>query len=108
LGVPIAAINEGHYWTLRGRPRKGRRNLAACVEIDLICWSGVRPTIWPIVPAFNDDEECGAVGGMRMAGETGVNRKKPAVVPHCSTDTIHVLTRHQTRDADVRSRLLTA
>jgi hypothetical protein len=45
----------------------------------LVSFGGVRPsplgtsaTVWPLVPASDDDDECEAVGGLRIAGETEV------------------------------------
>jgi hypothetical protein len=52
-----------------------------------ICgWSGVESTItkatkWPIVPALDDDDEwCGALGGMLYRGNR-ITRRKPTWVP---------------------------
>jgi hypothetical protein len=45
---------------------------------------GRSATIWPIVPAPNnddDDDECGAVGGMRIGRGNQSNRRKPAPMP---------------------------
>jgi hypothetical protein len=52
---------------------------------------GVRPgplgtsaTVWPIVPApDDDDDECGAVGGMRIGRGNRSTRRKLPPVPLC-------------------------
>jgi hypothetical protein len=48
---------------------------------------GTSATIWPIVPALDneddDDDECGAVGGMRIGRGNHSTRRKPAPVPLC-------------------------
>jgi hypothetical protein len=50
-------------------------------RVLLVSWGGVRlsplgtsATIWPIVPA--PDDECGAVGGMRIAKGTEVKKER--------------------------------
>jgi hypothetical protein len=55
-----------------------------------------------------DDDECGAVGGMRIGRGNPSSRRKPAPVPLCSPQIPHDLTRARTRAAAVVSRRLTA
>jgi hypothetical protein len=57
---------------------------------------------------IDDDEECGAVGGMRIGGGNRNTSKKTAPVPLYSPQTPHDLTWARTRAAAVRSRRLTA
>jgi hypothetical protein len=47
---------------------------------------------WRIVPAPDDNDECGAVGGMIGRGNRST-RKKPAPVPICPPQFSHYLTR---------------
>jgi hypothetical protein len=43
---------------------------------------GTSATNWPIVPApDDDDDECGAVGGMRIGRGNRNTRREPALVP---------------------------
>jgi hypothetical protein len=44
---------------------------------------GTSATNWPFIPAPDDDEECGAVGGMRIGRGNQSNRRKSALVPLC-------------------------
>jgi hypothetical protein len=71
-------------------------------------WVETESTIWPIVPALDDDDECGAVGGMRTGRETRSTRRKPAPVSLCPPQIPHDLTWDRTRAAAVGSRRLTA
>jgi hypothetical protein len=43
---------------------------------------GTSATNWPVVPA-PDDDECGAVGGMRIGSGNRSTRRKPDPVPLC-------------------------
>jgi hypothetical protein len=54
-----------------------------------------------------DDDECGAVGGMRIGRETRSNWRTPAPVPLCPPQIPHDLTWDRTRAATVGSRLVT-
>jgi hypothetical protein len=70
---------------------------------------GTSATNWPILPApDDDDDECGAVGGMRIGRGNRSIRRKPALVPHCQPQIPHDLTWGRTRAAAVGSRRLTA
>jgi hypothetical protein len=75
-------------------------------------WVHLVPTNWPIVPGPNvnddDDDECGAVGGMRIDKGNWSTWGKPAPVPLCSPQIPHGLTWARTRAAVVGSRWLTA
>jgi hypothetical protein len=54
------------------------------------------------------DNECGAVGGMRIGRGSRSTRRKPAPAPLCPPQIPHDLTRPRTRIAAVGSRQLTA
>jgi hypothetical protein len=56
----------------------------------------------------DDDDECGAVGGMKIARGNGSTRREPASVPLCSPQIPYDLTWARTRAAAVGSRRLTA
>jgi hypothetical protein len=62
---------------------------------------GTAATVWPIVPAADDDDDCGAIGGMR------IGRGKPAAVPLCPPQIPHDLIWARNRAAAVESRRLT-
>jgi hypothetical protein len=62
-------------------------------QFFLVSWGGVRLSplgtltiVWPIVPAQDDDDECGEVGGIRI-GRNRSTRRKPALVPLCPPQT---------------------
>jgi hypothetical protein len=57
---------------------------------------GTSATIWPIVPA-PDDDECGAVGGMRIGRGSRRTRRKPAPASLCPSQIPHDLTWDRTR-----------
>jgi hypothetical protein len=59
-------------------------------------------------PRMIDDDECGAVGGMRIDRENRSTRRKPVPVPHCPPQIPHDLTWARTRIATVGSRRLIA
>jgi hypothetical protein len=54
-----------------------------------------------------DDDDCGAIGGMRIGRENRSTRRKPAPVPLCPSQIPHDLTRARTRAAAVGIRRLT-
>jgi hypothetical protein len=58
-------------------------------------------------PRMIDDDECGAVGGMRIGRGNRSTRRKPASLPLCPPK-IHYLTWVQTQAAAVGSQRLTA
>jgi hypothetical protein len=69
---------------------------------------GTSATNWFIAPPrMMDDDECGAVGGMRIGRGNRNTRRKPAPVPLCP-QIPHDSTWARTRAAAVGSRLLTA
>jgi hypothetical protein len=79
----------------------------------LVSWAGATlspfcksATIWPIVPA-PDDDECAADGGMIGRGNWSTQRK-PAPVSLCLPQIPHDLTQTQTYTATVGSQQLTA
>jgi hypothetical protein len=61
-------------------------------------------TIWSIVPAPDDNDECGALGGMRIGRGNQSTRRKLAQVPLCPPQIPHDLTWARTRAAAVGSR----
>jgi hypothetical protein len=56
----------------------------------------------------DDDDECGALGGMRIGRGDRSSRRKPAPVPLCPPQIQHDLTWARTRGAAVGSRRLKA
>jgi hypothetical protein len=62
---------------------------------------------WPIVLS-PDDDECGAVGGMRIDRRNRSTRRKSAAMSLCPPQISHYLTWDRTRAAAVDRRLLTA
>jgi hypothetical protein len=75
-----------------------------------VSWGGVRlsplataATNWPIVPAPGDNE-CGAVGGMRIGGGNRCTRRTRASVPLCPPQIPRDLAWARTRAAAVGSR----
>jgi hypothetical protein len=59
-------------------------------------------------PRMINDDDYGAVGGMRVGRGNRSTRKKPAPVPLCPPQIPHDLTWDRTRDAAVGSQRLTA
>jgi hypothetical protein len=57
---------------------------------------------------MTDDDECGAVGGMKIGRGNRNTRRKPAQVQLCPPQILHDLTWDRTRAAAVGSRRLTA
>jgi hypothetical protein len=55
----------------------------------------------------HDDDDCGAIGGMRIGRGNRSTRRKPALAPLCPPQIPHDLIRATTRAAVVRSRRLT-
>jgi hypothetical protein len=56
----------------------------------------------------DDDDDYGAVGGMRIGTGNRSTRRKPAPVPHCPPQIPHDLTWDRTQAAAVGSQRLTA
>jgi hypothetical protein len=84
------------------------------VGLSLLSWSRVRlsplgtsATVWPIVPAI-DDDEYGSVGGMIIGSENRSARRKRAPVPLRPPQIPHDLTWDRTRAAAVGNLHLTA
>jgi hypothetical protein len=70
---------------------------------------GTSNTNLPIVPApDDDDDECGAVGGMRIVRGNRSTRRKPAPVPLCPPQIPLDLTCALTCSALVGNQSLTA
>jgi hypothetical protein len=59
-------------------------------------------------PRMVDENDCGAVGGMRIARGNRSTRRKPARMPLCPPQIPHDVTWARTRAASVGSRQLTA
>jgi hypothetical protein len=79
-----------------------------CFFFNFLGWGGVRlsplgtsATNWPIVSA--PDDECGAVGGMRIDRRNRSVRRRPAPVPLCPPQIPHDVTWARIRTAAVRS-----
>jgi hypothetical protein len=69
------------------------------MDFFLVSWGGVRlsplgtsATNWPIVPAPMMDDECGAVGGMRIGRGNRSTQRKPASVQLCPSQILRDLT----------------
>jgi hypothetical protein len=99
----LSWISKVHYRDHKGQPLD---------PSFLVCWSGVRlsplGTSATYQPRMRDDDECGAVGGMRIGRGNRTTRRKPAPVPLCPPQIPHDLTCARTRAAAVGSRRLTA
>jgi hypothetical protein len=68
-----------------------------------------RPLIGQLYqPRMIDDDECGAVGGMRVGRGNRSTRRQPAPLPPCPPQIPHDLTWVRTRAAAVGNRRLTA
>jgi hypothetical protein len=52
----------------------------------------------------DDGDECGAVGGMIIGRGNRSILRKPAPMPHCLPQTLHILKGHRTQVALVESR----
>jgi hypothetical protein len=50
-------------------------------------------TVWPTLPAPNDDDDCGAIGGMKIGRGNRSIWRKAAAVPICSPQISHDPTR---------------
>jgi hypothetical protein len=81
-----------------------------CFFFSFLVWGETTSaTNWPIVPASDDDDdERGAVGGMRIGrGNRGI-RRKPAPVPLCPQQFPHKMTCARTRATALGSGRLIA
>jgi hypothetical protein len=93
--------------------KQGPLSLGVVYFLFLVSWGGVRlsplgtvATVWPIVPA-PDDDHCGAIRGMRIGRGNRSTRRNPAPVPLCPPQIPHDLTWARTQDPTVGSRRLT-
>jgi hypothetical protein len=59
-------------------------------------------------PRMIDDDDCGAIGGMRFGRGNRSTRRKPTPAPLCQPQILHDQTRTRIRAAAVGSRRLTA
>jgi hypothetical protein len=85
------------------------------VSLSFLRWGGVRlsplgtsATNWLIVPAPDDRDECGAVGGMRIDRRNRSTPRKPVPMPLSLPKTPHYLTWARTRAVAVGSRQRTS
>jgi hypothetical protein len=67
----------------------------------------LRPPFWPTVPAPHDND-CGAIGGMRIGRGNQSTQRKPVPVPLCPPQMPHALTWAWTKAATVGRWRLTA
>jgi hypothetical protein len=68
---------------------------------------GTAATLWPTV-AVPDDDDCEAIGGMRIVKGNRSTWRKPVPMPLCPPQIPYDLTRGRTRTAAVGGRRLTA
>jgi hypothetical protein len=96
--------------------------LPACVTVRSACyfrsnylffmgWDWVHSVLRPLFgllyqPQTIDDDDCGAIGGMRVDRGNRSTRRKPVPVPHCPPQIPHDLTWARTRAAAVGSQRL--
>jgi hypothetical protein len=74
-----------------------------------LCPLGMSATVGLLYqPLMIDDDDYGAVDGMRIGRGNRSTRKKPAPVPRCPPQIPHALTWDQTRATTVESQRLTA
>jgi hypothetical protein len=59
-------------------------------------------------PQMIVDDDCGAIGGIKIGRKNRSTQRKPAPAPLCPQQTLHDQTRARTRAAAVESRRLTA
>jgi hypothetical protein len=59
-------------------------------------------------PQMLDEDDCGAIGGMKIGRGDRSTRRKPAPAPVCPPQISHDQTRARTRAAEVGSQRLTA
>jgi hypothetical protein len=127
-GGSISAVTNVHNWFLSSRHTFTPSPPTWSPWAELFCtwwrasWGEVILTVsplgtsasnWSIVPApddnDDDDNECGAVGGMKIGRESRNARRKPVPVsPLCPPQIPHDLTWARTRAAAVGSRRLNA
>jgi hypothetical protein len=69
---------------------------------------GTAATTGPLYQYQMIDDDCGAIGGMRIGRGSRSTRRKPAPMPLCPPQIPHDLTRAGTRATAVGSRRLTA
>jgi hypothetical protein len=99
----MSTLNHTYLWTSRNRDSS-------------VSWGGVRlsplgtPTTIGLLyqPRMIDDDEYGAVGGMRIGRGNRSPRRKPAPVPGCPPQVLHDLALVRNRAVAVGSRRLTA
>jgi hypothetical protein len=65
---------------------------------------GIAATVWPTVPAPDDNDDCGAIGGMRIGMGNRSTRRKPAALQLCPPQIPYDLIRARTQATAVGSR----
>jgi hypothetical protein len=62
-------------------------NVAEACNFCPVRWSpfGTAATVWPVVPVRDDDDECGAVGGMRI--DRGKSKYSEKTFPNATSST---------------------
>jgi hypothetical protein len=127
--MPCPLTEKCRYFGVTCRTKDGEQEVASqrChqstklqasyprMQLFLVSWGGVRlsplgtsATNWPIVPAPMIDDECGAVGGMRIGRGNRNIRRTPAPVPLCPPQIPHELTWARTSAVAVGNQRITA
>jgi hypothetical protein len=90
-------------WQLRTTPLQDRMEIPWISVSFLLSYSplGTSATSWPMHQPLTTDDECGAIGGMRIGRENRSTRRKPTPVPLCPPQIPHDLTWTRTRAAAV-------
>jgi hypothetical protein len=78
------------------------------VFFSFLGWGETEPLIGLLYQPRMIDDECGAVGGMKIGRGNRIAQKKPTPMPLCPPQIPHDLTWTRTRTAAVGSRRLTA
>jgi hypothetical protein len=83
------------------------------ISYFLMGWDRVHLVVRPLFgllyqPWTIDDDDCGAIGGMRIGRGNRSTQRKPAPLSICPPQIPHDLTRDRTRAVSMGSRLLTA
>jgi hypothetical protein len=99
--------NTQNYWVFGLRPSSG-------IFFIIINGVGLSPLGTAATsgllykPQMIDEDDCGAIGGMRIGRGNRSTMRKPAPAPLCPPQIPHDQTRARTRAAEVGSQRLTA